>query len=46
VIFYINRLFLRNAEKLSDLAGLAFLALFGTFVYFGERNTFLKYKNG
>lgn len=46
VIFYVNKLFLRDADKFSDMAGLALLSLFGIIVFFGERHTFLKYKNG
>jgi len=46
VIFYINELFLRDADKFSDLTRLVSLSLFGIIVFFGERQTFLKYKNG
>ena len=46
VIFYTNELFLRDVDKFSDLTGLALLCFFGAIVFFGERHTFLKYKNG
>ena len=46
VLFYANELFLREAVNLSDLVGLVLLCFFGVVVFFGERHTFLKYKNG
>ena len=45
VIFYINKLFLRDADKFIDLAGASFLFFFGVIVFCRERRTFLKYRN-
>ena len=46
VIYSINRLFLQDAPKYSDLLDLVLLGFFGFTVAFRERSTFYKYKNG
>ncbi len=45
MIYFINELFLHDAERLSDLVGLLFLSGFIMFVWLFERHTFKKYKH-
>ncbi|MFH0759264.1 MAG: oligosaccharide flippase family protein [Bacteroidota bacterium] len=44
LIYFINGLFLRDAERFSELWGLILLAGFVAFVWLFERSTFRKYK--